>query len=166
MQYVKIPAERVSVLIGSQGSTKTLVEGRTKCSISIADGEVTVEGEPLEEWVGKDVVHAIGRGFNPEKALMLLKDGFVLDFVEIGDFADTPNSRERLKGRIIGESGRTRKFIERTTGAMVCVYGKTVGFIGSFDSVALAKEATGRLLTGSRHASVYRFLEKEKGRRY
>jgi len=165
MQYVKIPQERVSILIGEEGATKKRLEERTKCRINIADSEVSVDGDSLEEWVAKDVVHAIGRGFNPEKAMHLLKDGYVFDMVDITEFASTPNSRERLKGRIIGEAGRTRKFIERTTGAMLSVYGKTVGIIGPYDSVELAKEAVGMLLSGSRHGSVYKVLEKKSGKR-
>jgi ribosomal RNA assembly protein len=165
MQYVKIPQERVSVLIGENGSMKRRLEERTKCRISVTESEVAIEGESLEEWVAKDVVHAIGRGFNPEKALWLLKDGYVFDMIELSEFAGTPNARERLKGRIIGEEGRTRKFIERTSGAMVSVYGKTVAFIGPFDSVELAKEAASMLLSGSRHGSVYKVLEKKAGKR-
>jgi ribosomal RNA assembly protein len=162
MQYIRIPDERVSVLIGEGGETKKLLESLTKCKIAVAEGEVSVEGEALEEWLAKDVVHAIGRGFNPEKSLFLLKDGNVFEYVDLSDFANTPKSLARMRGRIIGERGRTRKFIEQNTGAMLSVYGKTVGFIGSFDSVAVAKEAISMLVGGSRHGSVYKFLEKRK----
>ena len=162
MQFVRIPEERVRVLIGEAGATKKALEARTKCRISLADGEVSVEGESLDEWVAKDIVHAIGRGFNPERAMFLLKDGFVLDFIELNEFTNTPKARERIKGRIIGENGRTRKFIEKNTGAMLSVYGKTVAFIGAFDSVALAKEACTMLCSGSRHAGVYKFIEKKQ----
>jgi len=164
MQFVRIPEERVSVLIGEGGVTKKALEERTKCRIAVSEGEVSVEGESVDEWVAKDVVHAIGRGFNPEKALFLLRDGFVFDFIELGEFAASPKARERIKGRIIGANGRTRKFIEKSTGVMVSVYGKTVAFIGPFDSVLLAKEACVMLSSGSRHASVYRFVEKGLGR--
>jgi len=161
MQYVRIPLERVGVLIGEDGSAKKELEKRTKCRIDVSESEVSVEGEPLDEWVAKDVIHAIGRGFNPQRALVLLNEGYTFDYVELDDFAATPNSRNRLRGRVIGEKGRTRKFIEKNTGALVSVYGKTVAFIGSFDSVALAKEAVGMLLSGSRHGSVYKYLEKK-----
>jgi ribosomal RNA assembly protein len=163
MQYVRIPQERVNVLIGEGGQTKKDIEARTRCKISIAEGEVCVDGEALDEWVGKDVVHAIGRGFNPERAFSLLKEGNVLELIEIDEYAGTPKAMERLRGRIIGENGRTRRFIERASGALMSVYGKTVGLIGPYDSVAKAKEAVLMLLGGSRHASVYRFLEKKRG---
>jgi ribosomal RNA assembly protein len=160
MQYVRIPGERVSALIGKGGATKKRIEERTKCRITVAEGEVSVEGQALDEWVGKDVVHAIGRGFNPDKALMLLKDGYVLDFIELKDYANTPKSMERLRGRVIGENGRTRRFIERNTGAMLCVYGKTIALIGAADAVALAKDALSMLLSGSKHATVYHLIDR------
>jgi len=162
MQYVRIPHERVSVLIGEGGKTKSDLEKRTRCKITISDGEVSTEGEAVDEWVCKDIVHAIGRGFSPEKALGLLKEGHVLEFIDMSDYAPTDKAMERLRGRIIGESGRARKFIERASGAMVSVYGKTVGLIGPYDSVASAKEAVSMLLEGSRHATVYRKLEKRR----
>ena len=164
MQYIRIPEERVNVIIGSGGETKRLLESRTKCKISVEGNEVSVEGEPMKEWVCKDVVSAIGRGFNPEKALLLLKDDYALNIVDLDDFSKTPKVLETKRGRIIGEAGRTRKFIERTSGAFLSVYGKTVGIIGSFDEVELAKEAVLMLLSGSKHSTVYRFLERERGK--
>ncbi|MBD3387718.1 MAG: RNA-processing protein [Candidatus Altiarchaeales archaeon] len=161
MQYVKIPEDRIAVLIGPKGATKRKLEKRCKCRIEVVDGDVSVEGDPLDEWVGKDIVQAIGRGFTPEKALQLLNDGHMIDFVDIEDYANTPKSRERLRGRVIGEAGRTRKHLERMTGTLICVYGNTVGVIGSYGGVALAKEAVEMLLTGKRHATVYRFMENQ-----
>jgi ribosomal RNA assembly protein len=164
MQFIRIPEERVRILIGESGVTKKMLEERTKCKVDVSDGEVSVEGEALEEWVAKDVVHAIGRGFSPDRALMLLNEGYVLDFVELEEFATTPKAKERIRGRLIGENGRTRKFIERNSGALMSVYGKTAAFIGPFDGVAVAKEAATMLASGARHAGVYRFIEKKNTR--
>jgi len=164
MQSVRIPEDRVSVLIGTKGKTKARLEERTGCRIQVADGEVSVEGESMDEWVAKDIVHAIGRGFNPEKALMLKQDGYVFEMLDLSEYAHTQKSKMRLRGRIIGEKGRTRRFIERSTGVMMSVYGKTVSFIGPYDSVNLAREAITMLVSGSRHGTVYRFLEKSGNR--
>ncbi len=160
MQTIRIPEERVSVLIGTKGSTKAKIEERTHCKLSISDGEVSVEGEAMDEWVAKDVVHAIGRGFNPEKALFLTQEGNVFEMIDLSDHVSTQKSQIRLRGRIIGENGKTRRFLERNTGAMMSVFGKTVSLIGPFDSVSIAREAIQMLITGARHATVYRFLEK------
>jgi ribosomal RNA assembly protein len=165
MQYVRIPEERVRVLIGRDGAAKTEIEERTNCKLSVSDGEVSVEGEAVDEWVAKDIVHAVGRGFSPERALTLLNDGYTFDFLELDEFATTEKARERIRGRIIGENGRTRKFMERTTGALISVYGKTAAFIGPYEAVAGAKEACAMLSSGSRHSGVYKFLEKKNAKR-
>ena len=165
MQYVRIPEERVKVLIGTEGKTKRLLESRTKCKITIEGNEVSVDGAAADEWIAKDVVHAVGRGFNPEKALLLLNENYTFMLVELDDFTTTAKSLETKRGRIIGENGRTRRFIERTSGAFVSVYGKTVGILGSFEEVEIAKEGVSVLLSGSTHSSVYRFLEKQRGKK-
>ena len=52
----------------------------------------------------------------------------------IRDFVGTSQSSiNRLKGRIIGECGKSRRTIEETSGADVSVYGHTVGLIGIFE---------------------------------
>lgn len=163
MQYLKIPAERRPVLIGEHGSTKRRIEDKTKTEIGIEDTSVTVEGDPMGEWIARSIILAIGRGFNPETALRLLDDNNTLEIINLKDFTSSRNTISRLKGRIIGEGGRSRRTIEEVTGTSISVYGKSVGMIGAYDDVAAAKEAIGMLIKGARHASVYKFLERSRG---
>ena len=69
---------------------------------------------------------------------------------------------ERLKGRVIGEKGKSRRVIEELTGCHISVYGKTIGIIGEASDVHLAHQAVGMLLQGSMHKTVFQFLEKQK----
>ncbi|MCX6695223.1 MAG: KH domain-containing protein [Candidatus Altiarchaeota archaeon] len=164
MQYVRIPEERVKVIIGTEGKTKKTLESKTECKLKIEGNEVSVEGDAIHEWVAKDVVHAVGRGFNPEKALLLLNDDYTLVLIELDDYTTTDKSLDTKRGRVIGEKGRTRKFIETKSGALLSVYGKTVGILGSFESVEVAKKAVLMLLSGAGHSSVYKFLERKRKR--
>jgi ribosomal RNA assembly protein len=165
MEFIRIPEDRVSILIGEGGKTKRSIEKKTNCKLTINDGEVSIEGEGLDEWLAKDVIHAIGRGFSPEKAKFILQDDMVFESIDISDYANTKQAMNRLRGRIIGEKGRSRSFIEKNTGAMVSIYGKTASFIGPFEAVETAKKAVDMLCNGSRHGSVYRFLEKSRKQR-
>ncbi len=160
MQYVKIPEERIGVLVGKEGFEKRDIEKKTKTKIIVNKGEVTIEGDPIDEWVAKDIVKAIGRGFSPEKAVKLLNENYSFETLLIRNFANTEKAVQRKKGRVIGEKGKTRKTIEELTNTYVSVYGKTISIIGTYENVALAKEAIIKLLDGSSHTSVYKFLER------
>jgi len=68
----------------------------------------------------------------------------------------------RLKGRVIGADGKTRRIIEDMTETYVTVYGKTIGIIGETSNVSLARRAIESLLRGSPHSSVYKWLENQR----
>ena len=68
----------------------------------------------------------------------------------------------RYKGRIIGANGKTRELITELADVDMAVYGKTVSLIGEMENILVAKEAIEMILNGSRHKSVYSFLEHKK----
>ena len=81
---LKIPKERVAVLIGQKGVTKRIVERETstKLDIDSEEGDVVVSGsDALKLFVAREVVTAIGRGFNPDIALKLLKVDYVFELI-------------------------------------------------------------------------------------
>lgn len=162
---IKIPEERVAVLVGKEGETKKLIEEQTGCKLEIGkEGDVIIIGEEgLKLFTAKEIIKAIARGFNPKIALLLLKQDYALEFIELKDIAGkSKNTMLRLKGRIIGKGGKAREEIERLTDTYISVYGKTVGIIGEVAHTALARQALGMLLDGAMHRTVYRFLEKKK----
>ena len=72
---------------------------------------------------------------------------------------NSQSSISRVKGRIIGERGKSRRTIEELSGADVSIYGHTVGFIGIFDAIKVAVEAIILLSKGSSHRTVYAMLQ-------
>ena len=162
---LKIPEERVAVLIGTKGETKKLIEEQADCELDISkEGEVMIVGDDgIKLYVAREIVKAIGRGFNPNIALLLTKPDYTLEFIELKDIAGkSKNTMLRLKGRIIGKGGKSREEIERLTDTYISVYGKTVGIIGEVAWAALARQAVGMLLDGAMHRTVFQFLEKKK----
>ncbi|MBU0456785.1 MAG: KH domain-containing protein [Nanoarchaeota archaeon] len=162
---LKIPEERIAVLIGKDGETKKEIEENTKCSLDISkEGDVIITGEDaLLLYTTREIVHAIARGFNPKIALLLLKTDYTLDLIDMKDVAGkSKDTMLRLKGRVIGKGGRSRELIEQLTDTYISVYGKTIGMIGETDKVALARQAVGMLLSGSMHKTVYQFLERKR----
>lgn len=162
---IKVPQERVAVLIGKDGETKKEIEKATKSQLEISkEGDVNIIGEDaLLMFSAKEIIHAIGRGFNPKVALTLLKTDYALEIIDMKDVAGkSKNTLERIKGRVIGKGGRSREEIERLTDTYISVYGKTVGIIGELQQVSVAREAIAMLLSGSMHKTVFSFLEKKK----
>lgn len=162
---LKVPQERVAVLIGKEGATKKEIEEETNSTLDISkEGDVTISGgDGLILYTAKEVVRAIGRGFNPKIALQLLKTDYALEFIDMKDVAGkSKNTIQRLKGRVIGKGGKAREEIERLTDTNISVYGKTIGIIGETMQVSIARQAVAMLLQGSMHKTVFRFLEKKK----
>ncbi len=162
MREIRIPEERVGVLIGEGGETKRQFEDYTECSLEIEDNMARVEGDPLAEMKASEIVKAIGRGFSPERAFNLLEKDKMLYLIDIGNFADTSNSEQRLKGRVIGRDGETRRHVEKQTETDISIYGTTVGIIGKGRNVEVAREAIRMLLKGSSHSTAYNYLEKNQ----
>lgn len=161
---LRIPKERVAVLIGKEGSVKKRLEDETKTKLNIdsSEGDVIISGEDaLLLYAAREVIKAIGRGFNPDVALLLLKQDYAFELIPITDFVGE-NHVVRIKGRVIGQDGKSRKIIEELTESYICVYGKTVGIIGTHENLVAAKRAIESLLSGSPHAGVYKFLEKRR----
>ncbi len=169
--FVKIPRERIGVLIGPNGSTKEYIERKlpVKLDINSETGDVIItlkEGaeDPSLLFKARDVVLAIGRGFSPERAFRLMEDeDYILEIIDLRSILGRSESAlRRIKGRIIGRDGKTRQIIEEMSGALISVYGHTVAIIGDFDQASVAREAVNMLINGSEHATVYRFLQRKR----
>ena len=154
---LKIPKDRVAVLIGKDGETKDEIEKSTgtKIEVDSKEGDVAVKGDDsLKIFTVREVVKAIGRGFNPEVARQLFKQDFCLEIMNINDYVRHKNNLVRVKGRIIGKEGKSRETIENLTETNIVVYGKSVGIIGRYDHVSIARRAVDSLLISSTHSHV------------
>ncbi|MBN2566987.1 RNA-processing protein [Candidatus Woesearchaeota archaeon] len=162
---LKVPRERIAVLIGKNGEVKRQLEELTRSTIRVdsEEGDVFVEGDDaLSLYTTREIIQAVSRGFNPEVATLLLKQDYALEILSIADFAKTKNHLVRIKGRIIGSEGKARRAIEALTDAHISVYGKTVAIIGETEAALYAKRAIEMLLSGSPHTNVYKMLEKRR----
>jgi len=169
--FIRIPKNRIGALIGPEGKTKKYIEEKLSVELQIESdaGGVTITlGEKAEDpsllFKAKDVVTAIGRGFSPEHAFRLIRnEDLMLDIIDLrAIFGRSESDIRRVKGRIIGMEGKTRKIIEELTDTNICVYGHTVSIIGDIEQVQAAREAIQMLINGSPHNIVYRFLHRKR----
>lgn len=165
-KLLRIPNERIGVLIGKSGKVKSIIEKRCHVSLNIDSdtGEVLIKSvgdiEKIEPFKAIEIVTAIGRGFSPDNALTLLQNENTLHVIDLREFVGKSTSNiERIKGRIIGEGGKARKNMENLSETHISVYGKTVSIIGDTTKLKLAVDAITSISNGSMHGSVYNKLE-------
>lgn len=164
-QEMKIPKDRVGVLVGKKGETKRWIQKKAGVKLDISpEGDVIISGaDNIMLYDVKIVVQAIGRGFSPERASRLFHEGTSLEMIDITEYAGKSRKKlDRLRGRVIGENGRARRSVEELTETDISVYGKTVAIIGEIEMAALARNAVDMLLSGAPHGAVYRMLENKR----
>jgi ribosomal RNA assembly protein len=167
---LRIPKNRIGVVIGVGGIIRRQLEESTKTRIIVDSetGEVEIYAtenttDPLQIWVARDIVKAIGRGFSPDRANKLLDDSYYFEIISLRDLVpDRMNVIKRVKSRIIGKNGRTRELIEEYTQCHISISGKTISILGKYIALGIAKEAILRLIQGERHTNIYRFLESSR----
>jgi len=168
MKYLKIPMDRVAILIGHNGETKDEIEKRSGLKIDIDSklGEVVIDDHKVEDPLiiikVENIVKAIGRGFSPQNAFVLFNDDSDFFIFDLYDYVGKkPSHIRRLKSRIIGREGKTKRVLEELTDSKISIYGHTISIISDIMKMNILKKSVDMLLTGSKHATVYRFVESQ-----
>ena len=170
-QVLRIPVDRVGAIIGKEGSTKKSLEDELGVQLDIdsKEGVVTVRSQGAggaDPFTALRVVEAIGRGFSPQRAMLLQREGCTLEVIDLRAYAGrSSRSLDRIRGRVIGLRGKSRRVIEELTRCHLSVYGRTVAIIGEASEVQLASEAVKLLASGSQHRTVYNTLQKARSKR-
>ncbi len=169
MHFLKIPKDRVGVLIGKKGEVKQTIEDRTGVILDIdsGTGDVTLDPEKAKDPVMilkvTDIVKAIARGYSPERAYKLFEENMYLREFDIREYTGkNPKHIRRLRARLIGSKGKTRRIIEELSNTEISIFGNTIFIIGGSLELGIAEIAVDMLLSGSEHATVYRFLEGKR----
>ena len=108
-----------------------------KIEIDSNSGEVAIidnnSEKTLEILKLENIIRAIGRGFSPECAMKLLSDDFDFFVFDIRDYVGKKETHvRRLKSRIIGRKGKTKRVLEDLTDSYISIYGHTVSVIANF----------------------------------
>jgi len=157
--FIKIPKKRENIFKKNK-KLKKEIEKLTDTKIKMNE-DISIEGGSFNIYQAKQVLKAFGRGFDVNDALSLLDDEYGLEVIDLTEYVKSKKRLKTLKGRIIGTDGKTKKNVERLTGAKISVFGKTVSIIGQWDKINTAREAVMMLIRGSMHQTMYRWLERQ-----
>jgi ribosomal RNA assembly protein len=144
-ETIKIPGDRVGVIVGRDGRVRKRVEELTNVKIDVnSEGVVTITApetteDPVLAWKARDIIRAMARGFSPKNAFSLIDDDMQLLVISLRDAVGaSQNQMKRVAGRIIGENGRTRSMSP---------------------GLEYARKAIDMLIAGAPHSTVYSRLE-------
>lgn len=167
--YYKIPKDRIAMLIGHDGSTRVELERRSGARIQVDSegGDVEVDlrepEDPLMPVKLGNIIRAVARGFSPDHAFVLFHDDYYFEVIDIRDFVGkSPNALRRIRGRLIGRDGKTRRLVEEMSECWISIYGHTIALIGQDLNMQIATIAMEMILNGAEHSSVYSFLENKR----
>jgi ribosomal RNA assembly protein len=158
LKKILVPRERLPVIIGIHGRTKSEIEKQTRTKITVSE-DVEVMGDVMDVITAENIITAIARGFAPERALRLIEEDNILAVI---DLPRDERTLIRIRSRLIGTNGKTRRNIEEYTKTGISIYGKTAAVIGSYENAETAREAIEKLIKGFTHKTVYKFLEEKR----
>ncbi len=159
MQEVYIPADRIKRLVEYKGVDR--VEKASGCHIRVdrKENSIEIDGDGYSEFVAKNVLTAFGRGFGIATACLLSSDEYYFSYIDLGRLIKSEKRIEQVKARIIGKHGKAKKYIESVSSVHLSIYGGTVGFIGTSESIKEAEIAVETLIEGSTHKLAYSRME-------
>ncbi|MDE1848515.1 MAG: hypothetical protein KGH55_00585 [Nanoarchaeota archaeon] len=145
--------------IGTIIKEKKGLEEALDVKLSNRGKELSIEGEPLEEYEAEKVIDALNFGFKIEIALMIKEKELAFEVLNIKEFTKRKDMHA-VRARVIGTKGKTLKALTELTDCFIEVHENNVGIIGHPEKMKIAQEAIESLIRGSKQASVYKFLEK------
>ena len=143
---------------------KKQIEDTLKVRLNIRAGVITIEGKAENELIAFNVLEAIELGFTIPLALELRLEDFAFEKVAIKRVISRKRNLSQVRARIIGTERRVLDQLEYLTGCDIVLHDNVAGIIGRTDDVKKASYALRKLISGSKHANVYAFLEEQNAR--
>jgi ribosomal RNA assembly protein len=137
-----------------------IIENKTKIKISFGKNSISIKGNELNEFLVDKIVQAIDFGFHVDDAMLLIKEDFVLEFIEVKEHTRRKNLKD-VRARLIGRAGKARKTIENLTGASIVIRGNEVGIIVDNNHLDSSIQGIESLIQGAKHGNVFSYLEKQ-----
>jgi len=146
--------------IGNKLGSKITVKDET---VSI-DGLGNEEERTLQEFLGQKVIKALDGGLKLEDAAKLMNEEYAMKVIDLKEMGYAQGVINRHIGRVIGEDGRAKRMLEKSADVKIGVTEHQIAVLGKFEDVDIAIEAIMRLVSGSPHKNVYRYIDEGMAR--
>ena len=153
----KIFSEKLPRII----KNKKKLEKELGIKITNRGKEIFIEGEAENEYSAEKVIDALNFGFPFEIALLIKKENFIFEILNIKDYTKRKDL-ERIRARIIGKGGGTLKTLQNLTKCYFELKDNYVGIVGNPEYIENAQEAIISVIRGAKQSNVYNSLEKNQ----
>ena len=137
------------------------LEKALKVKLLFSGKKIEIEGDAISEYLCLEIIEAIELGFTAEQALLLCDEELVFEKINIKNLTKR-RDLERIRARIIGTKGKTKKYIQNLSDCFICLHDNVVGIIGRSDDIKKAIHAITYIIQGKKQGKVYNFLEQER----
>lgn len=140
---------------------KKKLEKALNIKITNRGKEVSIEGQPEDEYIATKVIDALNFGFPFSTAMLIKQEDFIFEILNIKEHTKKRDF-ERIRARIIGKKGKTLKTLCKLTKCDFELKDNCVGIIGDPEYIKNAQEAIISIIRGAKQSNVYSFLEKHQ----
>jgi len=151
-------------ILGKNKKNIKRIEEAFNVKLSFKENNIEISSpkkDTPEEYIASKALEALSLGFNIETVVALEDITFCLKVIDLKGYAH--GSRlSVVVGRIIGKEGKSKRVLETLSGCEIVISEHYVGIMGKAESVEIASEAIEKLIRGSEHANVFKFLEKSQ----
>lgn len=137
---------------------KKKLEDFLKIKITNRGKEVTINGKSENELQAIQIIEALNFGFPYGEAMRIEEEDLLFETINIKDYTHKANL-ERIRGRVIGQGGKTLKVLSDLTGCALELKENKVGIIGEAENLERASEALIAIIKGAKQGAVYKELE-------
>ncbi len=137
------------------------LENALNVKITNRGKEVTIDGEPVDEYTAEKVIDAINFGFSLSSALLIKEEESIFEIINIKEHTKRKDLAS-IRARLIGTHGKTLKTMHDLTNSSFELKKNEVGIISPPDEMENAQNGVIAIIQGAKQANVYTFLEKSK----
>lgn len=137
------------------------LEAKLNVKITNRGKEVSINGQPEDEYVAEKVIDALNFGFPFSNSILMKEEGCEFEILNIKNHTNRKDL-ERIRARIIGTKGKTLKTLCDLTKCHFELKDNWVGIIGPPECIENAQEAVISIIKGAKQGNVYSRLEKNQ----